>query len=165
MAALAKKLLGLDANILFDLAHEEDFAHTFREFFQNKGYSLKVPPTAIEELTHYALDKKCAETPAALKALQQMRNWGISPAILNPMDRAITESFSKKMIGKGFLPDDEFHDGLILAEASLACIPVLVTSDRHLLDIDHSILRIQFEDSHLVPVGVFHPKRLFSVLK
>lgn len=165
MAALVKRLLGLDANILFDLAHEEDFAHSFREALQAKGYSLKVLPTAIEELTYYALDKACAETPYAFKALRQMRNWGISPAILNPMDRAITEAFSNKMIRKGFLPDGELHDGLILAEASLACVPVLATSDHHLLDIDPAHLKIQFEDSDLVPIAVFHPKTLFRALK
>ena len=166
MAALVKRLLGLDANILFDLAHNKRFANSFREALQAKGYSLKVPPTVIEELTYYALDKSCAETPYALKASQQLRNWGISPAILNPADRGISEAFSNKMILKGFLPDVEFHDGLIfLAEASLAGIPVLATSDHHLLDIEPAYLKIQFEDSDLIPVAVFHPKTLFNALK
>ena len=165
MAALVKKLLGLDTNILFDLAHEKDFAHTVREIFQGRGYSLKIPPTAIEELTFFALDKQCAESPFALKALQQMRSWGISPAILNPMDRAITAAFANKLIKKGFLPDGEFHDGLILAEASLACIPILVTADNHLLDIDSAVLRVQLEDSDIAPVLVCHPGTLLRALQ
>jgi hypothetical protein len=45
-----KKLLALDTNLLFDLAADKDFAHTFREVYQERGYSLVVPPTAIQEL-------------------------------------------------------------------------------------------------------------------
>jgi predicted nucleic acid-binding protein len=70
-----KKLLALDTNLLFDLAADKDFAHTFREVYQERGYSLVVPPTAIQELAYCALEKQCAETPLALKALQQMRSW------------------------------------------------------------------------------------------
>ena len=165
MAALVKKQLALDANILFDLTQEKDFSHTFREVLQERGYSLKVPPTVIQELTYYALDKQCDETPFALKALQQMRAWGIMAWDLIPTGHAITEQFSNNLIRKGFLPEGEFNDGLILAEVSLACIPVLATSDGHLLNIDSSYLRIQFEDSDLFPVGVFHPKQLLAALK
>ena len=57
MAATQKKQLALDTNILFDLAKEEDFAHSFREFLQDKGYSLKVPPTAVQELAFNAVQK------------------------------------------------------------------------------------------------------------
>jgi hypothetical protein len=33
-----KKLLALDTNLLFDLAADKDFAHTFREVYQERGY-------------------------------------------------------------------------------------------------------------------------------
>jgi len=46
-----KKQLSLDTNLLFDLAGENDFAHDFREVFQNKGYALVLPPTAVHELS------------------------------------------------------------------------------------------------------------------
>jgi hypothetical protein len=39
-----KKEFALDSNILFDLAAEKDFAHAFREGYQERGYSLRVPP-------------------------------------------------------------------------------------------------------------------------
>ena len=165
MAAMAKKQLALDTNILFDLAEEMDFAHFFREFFQGRGYSLRVPPTVVQELAHYATVKNCAQSPFALKALQQMKPWGILPWDLIPTGHAITAEFSGKLIRKGYLPEGEFNDGFILAETSLCCIPVLVTNDNHLSNIDPSHLRIQFEDSDLMPVGVFRPKRLYHVLK
>jgi hypothetical protein len=38
-AARISKHLALDSNILIDLAGEEDYAHTFREEFQQRGYS------------------------------------------------------------------------------------------------------------------------------
>jgi len=48
--AAQKKQLSLDANIVFDLARDKDFAHDFREIFQSKGYALVLPPTAAQEL-------------------------------------------------------------------------------------------------------------------
>ena len=48
--AAQKKQLSLDANIVFDLAGDKDFAHDFREIFQSKGYALDLPPTAAHEL-------------------------------------------------------------------------------------------------------------------
>jgi len=45
VAPAQKKLLALDTNLLFDLAAEKDFAHAFREVYQERGYSLVVPPT------------------------------------------------------------------------------------------------------------------------
>jgi hypothetical protein len=69
------------------------------------------------------------------------------------------------LIRKGFLPEGEFNDGLILAETALVCIPILVTSDNHLLGIDNTILRVQFENSDLPPVLVSHPRDILRALK
>ena len=64
----------------------------------------------------------------------------------------------------GLLPEGEFNDGLILAETALAGIPVLVTSDADLLDIEEIPLRVQFEESDLPPVQICHPKLLLKVM-
>ena len=45
-----RKQLSLDANLVFDLAEERDFAHEFREVFLGRGYRLFLPPTALIEL-------------------------------------------------------------------------------------------------------------------
>jgi predicted nucleic acid-binding protein len=165
MAAMAKRQLTLDTNILFDLAEQRDFAHFFREFFQKRGYSLRVSPTVVQELAHFAVNKQCAETPIALKALQQMKSWRIVPWDLISAGHAITSEFSGKLIRKGYLPEGEFNDGFILAETALCEIPVLVTNDGHLANIDPAQLKLQFEDSDLAPVSVFRPGRLYEVLK
>ncbi len=156
--------MALDTNLLFDLAAGRDFAHTFREVYQERGYSLTVPPTTIQELAYCALEKQSAETPLALKALQRMRAWGLAPFDLKSVGHGITEQFSQKLLRVGLLPEGEFNDGLILAETSLAGIPVLATSDADLLDIEEIPLRVQFEESDLLPVQICHPKLLLKAM-
>lgn len=163
-AAAPKKQFALDSNVIFDLAEEKDFAHTFREVSAERGYALRIPPTVIQELTHLALVKHCDETPMALKALRKMREWQLTPFDLSPVGHAITERFSIKLIETGLLPEGEENDGFILAETALAEIPVLVSSDRHLVDIDPARLILQFKESDLTPVMVAHPKRLLRAM-
>ena len=55
-------------------------------------------------------------------------------------------------------------DGLTLPETALPGIPVLVTSDGDLLDIEETELRVQFEDADLSPVQICHPKLLLKAM-
>ena len=43
VALTQRKLLSLDANLVFDLVRKLDFAHDFRETAQEKGYGLVFP--------------------------------------------------------------------------------------------------------------------------
>jgi len=86
------------------------------------------------------------------------------PYDLKSIGHGITERFSQRLMNAGLLPEGEFNDGLILAETALAEIPVLVTSDADLLDIEEAALRVQFEEADLMPVQVFHPKPLLRVV-
>jgi predicted nucleic acid-binding protein len=79
MAAIPKKLLALDTNILFDLAQGKDFSHTLREILQERGNALKVPPTVVQELTYFVEKGNSVEKAIALTALTEMRGWGILP--------------------------------------------------------------------------------------
>jgi len=165
MAAQGRpKQFALDSNFLFDLAADRDFAHTFREVYQEHGYYLKVPPTVVQELSYFAFEKQCTETPLARKALQQMRHWRLVPYDLKSVGHGITERFAARLINAGLLPEGEINDGLILAETALAEIPILTTSDSHLLDIEEADLRVHFEEASLTPVQVFHPKRLLRAI-
>lgn len=76
------------------------------------------------------------------------------------MEDFIAERFSESLRDKGLLPFEEVNDGVILAETSLAGISILVTRDRHLLDIDETSLAIAFNDADLASVNPAHPKRL-----
>ncbi len=62
-------------------------------------------------------------------------------------------------------PEEEVNDGLILAETSLADIPLLITSDRHLLGADEETLLLAFHDADLPPVHPVHPRRLLRALR
>lgn len=166
MAAMErKKQFALDTNLPLDLAEGEDFAHHFIESFRERGYAFKIPPTAVQELTLLAFDGTAGKRKKALVALQNLRQWGIEPYDLKSVGHGITEQFARRLILKRLLPEDEFNDGLILAETSLAQISILVTSDKHLLNIEESDLRITFDESDLAQVAVFHPKQMLKALR
>jgi predicted nucleic acid-binding protein len=161
--ALHAKQLALDTNILLDLADEVDVAHDFRETFQRAGYILRIPPTVVSELLFESDQGEDAQL--ALKALQSMRSWSISPYDLVSVGHGITDRFSDKLLRKGMLPDGEYNDGLILAEASLGRIPILVTSDKHLLNIDDTLLKLAFDECDLFHVHPSHPKLLTRAMR
>ena len=164
--AAQKKQLSLDANIVFDLARDKDFAHDFREIFQSKGYALVLPPTAAQELHVIFTDGDSeADRELARTGLTRLTQWGIRPFDLDSAAEAICEQFVRGLLGQRLLPEDEFNDGLILAETSLAEIPLLVTSDKHLLNIDEDALRLAFNEADLAPVHPVHPKNLLRALR
>ena len=149
------------------MAARADFAHTLREIAIERGYQILCPPTVVQELTLKATAKASSDQALALTSLICMREWEIKPYDLISIGHGITEQFAHRLIQKRLLPDDEINDGLILAEVALYAegIPVLVSSDRHLLDIEEDELRSVFEEKDLPYVSVLHPKRLARVLR
>ena len=96
----------------------------------------------------------------AREASNNLIGWGIQPFAVNSVGDFIAERFSERLRDKGLLPHDEVNDGIILAETSLGGISILVTRDRHLLDMDETSLSMAFNDADLAPVNPAHPKRL-----
>ena len=94
-----------------------------------------------------------------------MRDWKCQPFSLSDTRLAIAEHFRRRSSELQLIPDEEWDDGLILAETSLGNIPMLVTSDAHLLDIDEDALRRAFNAADLLPVHPVHPKRLLKALR
>src|SRR2546423_12426541 len=127
MVASPKKSLALDTNLLLDLAAEEDFSHDFREQFSSRGYSLLVPPTVVAELAFFASLKHAPQRQMASVALERLSSWKCQPFPLSSTQLVIAVRFAARLI--------EQNDGKILAQTSLASIPLLVTSDKHLLDL------------------------------
>ncbi len=78
---------------------------------------------------------------------------------------ALDSNLLPRLIFARLLPPEEQNDGLILAESSLATIPVLVSSDHHLLDIPEDRLLVCFNDADLLPVRVAHPKGLLKAIR
>ena len=164
MAASPKKQLALDANLLLDLAEGLDFAHDFREEFQARGYEFLLPPTAAAELNILSLHGGEPQKTFANLALRKLRAWKCQPFLLSDTKLAITEQFRRRLSAWQLIPDEEWNDGLILAETSLGNIPLLVTSDKHLLNMDEDALRLAFDEADLPPVHPVHPRRLLKAL-
>ena len=131
-----RKHLALDTNLLFALADGQDFANAFREVFQAAGYALRFSPTALQEMVMVELEGEERERRLASIALSSVRAWYIRPFDLSSVEEGVAEQFARRLLRVGSLPYEEFNDALILAETSVAEIPLLVTSDKHLLNID-----------------------------
>jgi hypothetical protein len=165
MAASPKKQLALDVNVLLDLAEGWDFAQDFREEFLRRGYGLFVTPTAAGELNILSLYAAKPTRSFALQALQELRRWEIQPCPLSDLNLAIAERFSRRLVERRLIPEEEWNDGRILGETSVSGIPLLVTSDKHLLDIDDDALLLVFNEADLPPVRPAHPKRLLRAVR
>ena len=165
MAASPKKSLALDTNLLLDLAGEEDFAHAFKEEFSRRDYSLFVPPTVVAELAFFAALKDAPQQEIAATALQKIGVWKCQPFTLSSTQLAIALRFAERLMDASLIPETEQNDGKILAQTSLAGIPLLVTSDKHLLNIDEDALLLAFNEADLAPVHPAHPRRLLRALR
>lgn len=165
MASSPKKTLALDTNLLLDFAAEKDFAHEFKEEFSNRGYSLLVPPTVVAELAFFASLKDAPQQEIANIALEKFGLWKCQPFTLSSTQLAIAVRFAARLMDASLIPQSEQNDGKILAQTSLAKIPLLVTSDKHLLDVDEDALLLVFNDADLIPVHSSHPKKLLRALR
>jgi hypothetical protein len=166
MAAPAKKRLAPDTNLVFDLAGELAVAHDFREVCLERGYSLWLPPTVVEELVHLADSGGADEQALAAKALRHLLSWKVLPFQLDDLDRHLAKQFSRLLRDRGLLPDEEDNDGRILGEASAERIPMLVTSDGHILDLDREQLGIAFVECDLpLAVAPIHPRLMLNALR
>jgi predicted nucleic acid-binding protein len=165
MVVSPKKSLALDTNLLLDLAGEKDFAHDFKEEFSSRGYSLFVPPTVVAELAFFASLKDAPQKEIANAALEKMSGWKCQPFALSSTQLAIAIRFAARLMDTALIPETEQNDGKILAQTSQAGIPLLVTSDKHLLNIDEDALLLAFNEADLSPVHPVHPKRLLRVLR
>src|SRR2546427_311961 len=128
MAPVAAKRLAFDVNFPLDLAGDKDFAHKLLEAVRFLGHQLYLPPTAAIELRLISREFDHPANGLALKALPCLTTWGIFPFDLKSVGHGLTDLFARTLITRGLLPEAEFDDGLILAEASLMEVAALVTS-------------------------------------
>ena len=165
MAASSKKSLALDTNLLLDLAEGSDFAHDFREEFAGRGYSLVVPPTVLAELEALVRAGRAPQCDFANTALENLSGWECQPFMLSATKLAIAHRFAERLLDLRLIPESERNDGKILAQTSLMQIPLLVTSDKHLLDANEEALLLAFNDADLSPVHAAHPRRLLKAVR
>ena len=165
MEAGFPKRLSLDTNVLFDLADEKDFAHDFRETYQDKGYALVISPTVVAEIYFLREHGDPEEQRLASLSLGRIASWDIQVFPLTSAQVEIAWRFASEIITRGLVPETEVNDSRIVAETSVAGIPLLVSSDRHLLDIDSDALRDASAEADLPPAFVASPRRLLRAVK
>jgi rRNA-processing protein FCF1 len=163
--APAEKQLALDTNFLFDLAEKAEFALDFKEEFQSRGYDFLLPPTVVVELAALSEEGSARQRRVATTALQNLDGWKFLAIILSDFNLNIAQEFRLKMSRLELIPDEEWNDGVILAETALAHIPLLVTSDEELLGIDDAALQVALAESSLPAVHPVHPKRLLRAIR
>ena len=151
MEAGSLRRLSLDTNILFDLADEKDFAHDFRETYQAKAYALVICPTVVAELYFFHEYGRAEERRLASITLGRVASWDIQAFALTGVQLDIAWKFANSILSRNLLPECEINDARILGESSVAGIALVVSSDRHLVDMDQDVLRAAFAEADLPP--------------
>lgn len=127
------------------------------------GSAVVILPTVIQELAHLAdaPDEPPDVRRAARRALSSLlHEWRFRPVNCVPVGHGIVEETARKVLGSGLLPVEEFNDALILAEAALVGAWILLTSDRHLLDIDPGRLKEVLEACDVAVPLIASPRRI-----
>ncbi len=162
---MADKRCALDVNVLLDLAEQKKFALDFLDVIREKYCPLFVSPTAFIELQLLAESGRPEPRKFANVAIDSFLKWGIFLFDIEPVKHGCAKIFTDRLVRKGYLPDEEFNDGLILGEVACFEIPILVTSDHHLLDISRPHLVEELKASDFFPTAVFSPQKIVSTAK
>ncbi len=163
MAESQDKRCALDVNVLLDLAEGRDFALNFFGVVKEKYCPLYLCPTALIELELLARDASAERKKAALTSIASLHKWGISVFDLTSVGHGCTKEFADRLIRKGYLPEEEFNDGLIVGESGCFGLPILVTSDSHLLSISASALAAELRESDFAPTCVCSPRKIVQI--
>jgi hypothetical protein len=151
--------------VLIDLAAGAEFAHDFKEAFQSRGYEFVVPPTALFELNNLTREDDALKKRRATRAMESLVEWKCLPFLLSDSDTSAATRFRQTLSDSKIIPDDEWNDGLILAEVAIAGVPLLVTSDSHLLNIEEDLLQVAFVRAGLPSVHAVNPRRLVKAFQ
>ena len=154
----------LDTNILFDLADEKDFAHDFRETYQAKGYALVICPTVVAELYFFHEHGNAEEKRLASLTLGRTASWDIQAVALTSLQLDIAWKFADAILSRRLLPAREINDARIVGETCVAGIPLVVSSDNHLLGMDQDALRAACAEADLLPSFPARPRRLLRAI-
>jgi predicted nucleic acid-binding protein len=136
------KRLAADTNFPLDVAAQDDGAaaamSVLKECFP--AAPLLVPPTALHELA--LLADQTEEPETARLARLALRAMSVKDCLWRPVpvlpDHAETvEELAAAIHRQTGVPIEEHNDALILAEAAALGCSLLITGDRHLLDVEH----------------------------
>jgi predicted nucleic acid-binding protein len=159
---MPRPLIAVDTNVLLDYANDDetvfDCFSTIRRKFA--GCTIFVLPTVIDELNNHYCAGSARESTLAFKALRNLLNWGFQPVNVIPVGNGIVEETARKIRAAGLLPDEEINDSYIIAEAALANVQILLSSDHHLKGINHSKLKEILDRCDLTGTVIFSPWKI-----
>ena len=159
------KRLAVDTNVLLDIAAGYAFAVRFKREFQDRNYAIYFTPSVAAELDYLSRKGNDEQIERASIALDNLISWGFTVIPLTDVQKRYKENFMELMRQRRILPDGEENDARILAETSIAEIPMLVTSDKGMLEADKIALSLAFEDAGLSQVHPVHPSKLTRALR
>ncbi|HWX22215.1 MAG TPA: hypothetical protein VN578_20120 [Candidatus Binatia bacterium] len=157
------KRCALDVNVLIDLAEQRDFALDFLGVVREKHCPFCLSPTAFIELELLIRDGGPQQQKAAKAAIASLHEWGVFVFNLKPVQHGCTKVFVQRLIQKGYLSEDEYNDGLILGEVGCFGVPLLVTSDDHLLGISPHAISAELKASDFFPTVVSSPQKIVRI--
>ena len=136
---LSQSWVAVDTNVLMDMAEEHTpTISAIAECRQRSQLALVVTPTVVQELAYGAVHWDDLKRRAlATRALTSLLAWGIKPLNLVPVGHGICAAIAQELILRGYLPEEEKNDALLLSEAALMGARILLTWDEHLLSIPH----------------------------
>ena len=105
------------------------------------------------------------EQKLASLSLCRIASWDIQVFPLTSLQLGIAWRLAAAVIARGLLPENEINDSRIRAETSVAAIPLLVSSDRHLLDMDPDALQAACAEADLPSTFIASPRRLLRALR
>ena len=159
-------LIAVDTNVLIDLAAGSevivDCLATIRRRLPESP--IFVLPTVTIELAGAAFRAADPKVRAlATKALRQLRQpWGFIPLTCLPVGNGIVEETARKLRAAGLLPEEEVHGSFIVAEAALANVNILLSSDGHLLGVKAGDLRQILDRCDLAHTMIVSPRKIVT---
>jgi len=141
--------VAVDTNFLINYAAKDetilDCLGTINKRLPNP--KIIVLPTVILELNDISESDDNEGKDYAREALEKMLDpWKFQPVNCVPVGHGIVEQIGCKLRNKGILPEWEVHDGFIVAEAALYGATLLISSDRHIKDINQQMLKLELKD-------------------
>lgn len=157
------RLIAVDTNVLLDLANEAEAAwdalNTVKSRIEN--HQLVVLPTTVQELAFIVDEGESADAQRlAYKAATSLRDWGFTPLNCLPVGHGITEQIARKLRYRGLIPHEEENDSLMVAEAALAGVTLLLSSDWHVKDIDPTSLKLLLDECDVSTPLLASPHRV-----
>lgn len=155
-------LVAVDTNIPLDLARRVADVIDALAVIEKRiaDARLIAPPTVALELAYLSefAEEDDLRTAAKIALRSLVPKWKIQPVNLVPVGHGIVDAIAAKIRERGLLPVEETHDALILAESALLECSILLTSDAHLREVDHTRLSLLLGESHVATPVIARPR-------